>query len=755
MDKYSSIELDIIKKEVADNAFIEDAKLFIINENVSFNPLQIKKNISNTDEALKIINDGYDVSFDGIYSIEEIVYKIEKSITLNGIELNRLLTFYNHSGRIKRLFTRFNKNIGLRDYSDSIMLNDELFNRISKTIDNNGNVKEDASPELKRLLNNQKVNENRLNDKAHSFIKSNLRSLQEEHIYTRDNRVTFLIKNVDKNKFGGFIYGNTASNSASYVEPNSFVELNNEKNRIQGEINDEINRILFDLTYHLGFFVEELRNNYDSLVNLNVIFAKANYGINNNGILGTISNELIINNGCHPLIERRKVVSNTYRLIEPYRGIVISGSNTGGKTVSLKLIGLSVLMTYLGIPIICDSAEIPIYDNVFVDINDNQSVLSSLSTFSSHIVNINSILEDATEKSLILIDELVSGTDPKQAQAISIAIIERLEEIGSQFIITTHYDDVKNKAYKDEKIMLSAVGFNTVTLSPTYKYIENSIGTSNAFDIAARYLRDEKIISRAKDILNENSTKNDDMVTKLNSEIEHYESLSMKTEEQKKELEDLKNQLNEKIDQIEIDKEKIKQEYEAKIAAEFEKAKEKANELIEASKSDSRIVQRVMDMIPTSRNKENKHFRVNDTVRIKDNDTIGNILDINKNIATISFNGLKVKANLSDLTHVRVDSVAKKNNRVKVNKDIYSRSLPHELNIVGKRVENALVELEYYLDSAYANKYSSVRIIHGIGSGALKLAVHDRLGKMKIIQDYKIASAAEGGAAVTIVDFKK
>jgi len=757
MNNYNSLDLSEIKKEIAGYSAIFESSRYILDETVDYNPLIIKRNILETNEALKLLIDDKYLSFDGILNPKEILDKAGKNITLNGNELYQILVLLNHSERIKKFFNNVEDDISLKDYSSSLMLNKNIVNEIEKAIDTAGNIKDDASIALKEITNKLIKNENDLMEKANRFIRTNTSSLQETSIYTRNNRVTFLIKNVDKNKFGGYSYGPSSSGSAQYVEPKLFIELNNEKERLENQRLEEIERIFSRLTYLVSTFSDELTNNFETMVKLNVIFSKANYGFKRNGKLASIGEYLDLKYICHPLINSNSVVSNNYSLKEPYKGIVISGSNTGGKTVSLKLIGLSIILTYLGIPLLCEKAIIPLFDNVYVDIDDNQSIASSLSTFSAHISNINFILMNANEKSLILIDELISGTDPKEAQAISISILERILNIGSSFVITTHFDDIKNFAYDNPNILLSSVGFDLKNLKPTYKYFENSVGASNALEIASRYFSDECIVNRAKEILLEHKSSHEILMDKLANEVAYNDSLKNELENKEKELNDIKDDYLKKINDFENSKIKIKEDYLNELNIYIENKKEEIDNYISDFKVNNKenvknIKKQLDKTIEKTIEKKVEKIEVGDIVTVNNNEVHSEVLEINNDNVIINMNGIKVKTKIKNLTKINVSKpIIKKY----VEKQRSTKNVSHELNLVGQRVEDGLIMLESYLDDAYSCNYSSVRIIHGIGTGALRKAIHEKLKKIKYVSTFKLADYNEGGSAITIVEFKK
>lgn len=754
MNNYNNLDLNIIKQYVSENAYIKEAKTFIIDENIDFNPLVIRKNIAETREALKILKENNVINFDGIYNINDILDKADKNICLNGIELKNVLVFHNHCLRLKKQFSKFDYLENINDYTDSIEVNENVFRRVEDSIENSGEIKKNASTNLSSIIDQIDKCEKDLYNKAHTFIDKNMNSLQEPSVFNRENRIVFLVKNSDKNRFGGYTYGTSSSGLAFYVEPASFIELNNKKLQLYIDRDEEIERILQELSYLVSSVSDLYRHNFESLIKLCVIFAKANYGLKNNCILPELTDSTYFDfkDLAHPLIDPKKVVSNSYRLYEPYKGIVISGSNTGGKTVSLKSIGLSILMSYLGIPIIASEAVVPFYKNVYVDIDDNQSIQDSLSTFSAHISNINHILNNADSNCLILIDELISGTDPKQAQAISLAILDKIKEIGSIFIITTHFDDIKKYSYEDETILLSSVGFDMETLSPTYHYLEDSVGSSNALEIASRYFDDQRLIDNAKQYLDKNKSEQDEMLDRLSKEIDEYQLSKYKLDQLIEDNKQLENDLNKRLAEFESEKDTLKNKYIQELNEYMSDIKEKANILLESIKAENskQKIEELHDLIKIEDDIEEEIvFNVGDNVRIKDNEQIGTILSINGDSVSVDIRGLTIKTNLKDLTLMpkinkpKTKTVSKQYKRVK-----------SELNLVGERVEDALPVMEEYLDKAYASHMTTVKIIHGIGTGTLRSALRSRMKKISYIKSIKDGDFYDGGSAVTMVEFK-
>jgi len=756
MNSYDNLDLNIIKGQIAQAAAIKEAASFLMEERVDFNPLKIRHNCEETKEALKILKEGNVISFDGIRNVNDLLEKADRNIALNGIELKNILVFHHHSLRIKKQFQKFDPDLSIRDYSDSISVSEKVFDRVEDCIDNSGEIKENASERLKAILSELSQCEKELLSRAQNFIEKHQSSLQESSIYMRNERITFLVKNSDKNKYNGYTYGTSASGLASYVEPASFIELNNKKLRLIQDREDEIERILRELSYLVSSVSDLYYHNFESLVKLCVIFAKAQYGMDRDGIVPEIIEGVYfdLQDLAHPLIDPKKVVTNSYRLYEPYRGIVISGSNTGGKTVSLKSIGLSILMTYLGIPIIASKGKVPLYRNIFIDIDDNQSIQDSLSTFSAHITNINDILKKADERSLILIDELISGTDPKEAQAISLAILDKIKELRSVFIITTHFDEIKNYSYKDEEILLSSVGFNMETLSPTYHYLEDSVGSSNALEIASRYFEEKEIIDNARHYLELNRTREEELMDRLSRQIEETNAEKEKLQKLEEENRLLKQDYEKKIADFDAEKAKLREDYVRRLNDELDEIRLQALEKLDSiqdKKKDAQVVKQIEELRTEEKEVEKPvEFHVNDNVRIKDSEQIGVITQIQNDSVTVSIRGLTIRTKKADLT-LMPKTVKKK---TKVVSEKYKR-IASEINLVGQRVEDGLAMMEEYLDRANAAHMSTVKVIHGIGTGTLRSALRQRLKKLSYVKSFKDGDYYDGGSAVTIVEFKQ
>ena len=758
INRYNGLELPLIQKIVADYASFSLSKKYILNEEVSFNPIIIKQNLKKTKEALDLIFKHGRYRFDDISDITQELEHVKKGYTLTSKELYEVLIHNTQIKRIIRYFKQLQELDTLNDYTESLFYSDNIINLINSKINDNGEVKKDASLKLKTLYENLSSIELEINEKAHLFLRDNVNSVQESVIYYRNNRACFLIKNSDKNKFNGFQYGSSASGQAFYVEPQILVNLNNRKGNIENDIASEIDEILMNLSLEVYKYSDNYLDNLDSIMKLDAIMAKAFYGYENAGVIACIDDYLLIKDVAHPLIDKEKVVLNTYRIIKPHQSIIISGSNTGGKTVSLKAIGLSVLMSYLGIPLIASEAHIPLYNYIFDDINDVQSIQESLSTFSSRLVSLNKMLNRADYKSLVLIDEIASGTDPKEGEALAIAIIEALLNKGVTFVITTHFDAIKRYALSQDRILLSSQEFDPIKLLPTYRYLENTLGQSNALDIAYRYLDNRDILKRAKIILKEKENTEEKLIRQL-----EYEKKQVIIEKDKlnnliKEQEILKKDYDNRIKLLKQNEEKIKADAELKIELFIEEQKQLAKNILKEIKDKNikyheavNLINKLDDLNKTSDNDEqvDETININDTVKIHSTGQVGKVIEMKKDKVTVEVNGISLKTSLNNLEKTVAPKEVKKKHVDKTYKRV-----DKEILLVGKRCEEALDLLSKYLDEAYGSNLSSVKVIHGIGTGVLKKAIWEFLKKSKIVKSYHHGDAYDGGSNVTIVEFK-
>ncbi len=506
--------------------------------------------------------------------------------------------------------------------------------------------------------------------------------------------------------------------------------------------------------------------NNESLGLLDSIFAKARWAKENDAIVGEISDnmDLIIEEGRHPLIDPNKVVANSYHIISPVKTILITGPNTGGKTVSLKLIGLFTIMHLSGMALPCKKASIPIYDNVFYDIGDNQSISDDLSTFSAHAKKLGSIIQQATSKSLVILDELGSGTDPVEGQALASAVLDYFREQQIYTVATTHYAKLKAYGQQYDDILLASVEFDQQNLKPTYRYLENTIGQSNALEIAGRYGVKEEIIAKAREFKEAQQQPEDKVLERLQAQLElvnqqqeYLEASILSLQEEKEQLEKDKQKL--KRDQVDIIENAKLEAYQL-----VEKTKEEAEEIIDELKAQKQYdinevaqlkhkLNEIVDEVDYEEIVDDTPLALGDYVKIALTNQTGEIISLDKKNATVLCGKTKIKVSMGNLTKItRPKEKTVASGKAKV---VSSNNFKIECNLIGMRVEEALPVLDKFLDEALLANAPYVRVIHGFGTGALRKAVWDRLKKYKFVKKYEYAPANQGGSGATIVTLRE
>lgn len=765
MKNYQGIELETIKMQMANLCYFSMGKEKIEELQPIFSPLLIRRENMRIKEALACMIKYSSMPFYGIRDIRKILSSSLKGMILTPLDCIAVLQHIRGCKGIYGYFDHIEENVEeIQDLVTSLVINDKVKDKLESCFDETGEVLDSASNELRSIRKSKSKLELEIANETAKFVQKHATSIIDSISTTRNNRVVFLVKISDKNSFGGFVHGESASGQTAYVEPSNFVELNNRKQSLNYQEEDEIERILTECSTEISEIAQDCLNNLETCAILDALFAKAQWGKREDAVVATctLEKEIILVKARHPLIDRKKVVCNTYRLQEPHRVLLITGPNTGGKTVSLKCLGLSVLMTYCGMPICCEEAVIPYFDEVFIDIGDDQSVEQSLSTFSAHLSKLAKVTQHATSNSFVLLDELGSGTDPKEGESLAIAILNELRERKCLTVATTHYGRLKAYGKKHEDVLLASVQFDVEKLMPTYQFVEGLTGQSNAFEIARRFNLKESVIKNAEFLKNQQKSEEDKLIEKL--ELQLIENAQLK-EELSRKLADEKivlKKLNDEKNQLELQKdkmlEKIKTEAEEYLALVKEDAmdilaemrdKQETGKYHEVLAVKEKLT--VLDESPQEED-ENHVFKVGEFVELKQSSQIARILSINKNQVTLDLNGITVKSKMNQLkyTHRRIEKV-KKVFSVRTEK---INTIKLECNLIGLRIEEAIPVLEKYLDDAKFNKMSTVRIIHGDGTGALRKAVHAALKKDRDVKEFRLGTPSEGSTGATVVTLK-
>ena len=657
----------------------------------------------------------------------------------------------------------------LHELFDSLIVHDILERNLRRIFNEYGEIMDNASKQLQSIRSSLRRIDGDIASAAAAFVASHASSVVDSIVTYRNGRAVVLIRASEKNSFGGMVYGDSASGQASYVEPSALVGLNNKRASLIEQEKEEINRILKQCSEWIGEIADEEIGNIETIAILDEVFAKAKWGKDHDCCVAEIIDysSLHIEKARHPLIDREKVVANTYNLSSSQNILLITGPNTGGKTVSMKIIGLFVLMTYCGMPVPCDNAQIPLFDAIYADIGDDQSVVSSLSSFSAHMCKQAEALRHATADSLCLLDEIGSGTDPSEGEALAISIMNELRQRGTMAVITTHYDRLKAYGKRHEDILVASVQFDLEKLAPTYRYLEGFTGQSNAFEVALRYGVPSNIVNYARHLKKQARSEEDVLIEKLEKQLNETQLLKQELEGRIKEIEEREKKLQkeeakliQQKDQLQINAQKEADEY-------VESVKKKADAVLKNIRKNQDTLRyhealeavRALNVEEEETGEEDNTvytYKVGDAVELKGNSQVCEVLEVGKKDIRISMNGrsMRVKADqIRPSIHVIPKSKAKPSFSIHTGKNIFA-SMPMEVNLIGLRVDEAMEKMDDYMDACALHGLKSFRIIHGDGTGRLRKAVHSRLSANASVKEFRLGMPQEGGTGATIVVMK-
>lgn len=653
-------------------------------------------------------------------------------------------------------------------------------NIFDKIIDEN-TVADNASSKLASLRRNRKNFEQEVKDKLNGFIHSSTyaKYIMEPIVTIRNNRYVIPVKEEYRSYIKGFIHDTSSSGSTLYIEPTSIFELNNKINHIKIEEDIEIERILQILSSSLYEYVDQLKNNLALIASIDLIFAKANFGIDSFGIIPVLNNNKYIDlyKAKHPLIDKDKVVPIDISLGKDYVSLLITGPNTGGKTVALKTVGLLLLMAYSGIPIPCsESSSISVFSHIFADIGDEQSIQESLSTFSAHIKNIVEITNITDANSLVLLDELGSGTDPLEGAALAISILSYLKDIGSIVCCTTHYQELKEYALITDGFENASFEFDIENLKPTYKLLVGIPGKSNAFAISKRLGLNEQILNVANSHLKDDKIPIEELLKSIYDNKLEIEKQKEETEKNLRQIELLRKSLEQKQDDVLEKRAQLLEDAKLEARDILLSAKEEATEIIHELNSSSDIKQ-----ANNLRNKLNDKLKAINSIHYTEQNNSFEALaesdvkdGLNVYIASLGSNGyivgnkinksnevqvqvgnMKMNIKLSDLRKSLTNSVkVKESGKVTTNKESKAKTVSPEINVIGQNVDEAIYVIDKYLDNCASANISPVRIVHGKGTGKLREGIHSFLKKNPHVKSFRIGTFGEGEMGVTVVEIK-
>ena len=736
----------------------------------------IEKALKQTTEASILLYRKGNPPIDSIENIVPSLKKLEASNTLSAKELLDLATILKISRELKEYF--LDNAIDMTEFTnlENLFVNLYINQNIERTIFNSildeDTISDNASSTLASIRRNLRTKEQEIRAKLNSFLHT--KYVQEAVITVRQGRFVIPVKNEYRSEVKGFIHDISSSGSTVFIEPMVVFDLNNDLNSLKNDENIEIQKILMKLSSLFFEIISNMQNNLNLIGLIDFIFGKAKYSNSLDATEPIINDEKFINlqRAWHPLIDKNVAVKNDIPLGQTYNNLIITGPNTGGKTVTLQTVGLLCLMAMSGLHIPAkEGSSIYVFDNIFADIGDEQSIADSLSTFSSHMTNIAKILDEATYDSLVLLDELGSGTDPIEGANLAISILESLNTKGILNISTTHYPELKHYALITDGFENSSVEFDIETLTPTYKLLLGVPGTSNAFAISQKLGISENIINRAKELLTSDEVNIEELLKNIYDDKRTIEAEKQKIIENSAEIENLKEQL--KRDNSSLEQEAKDIINSAKIEARqiLISAKEDANDLIkeienssnskELNVSRKKIKAKIDDLNVISKTYTADRFEDNELkegleVFVPSLNQNGSIISIDKNNkkVQVQIGLIKTYFGFEDIAKPAKTSSDKKEFKERKSHEFKVKSVSSEINVIGQNVEEACMEIDRYLDVCAVNGLGTARIVHGKGTGALRAGIHKFLKNHPHVKSYRVGTFGEGEMGVTIVEIK-
>ncbi|MBC1243234.1 endonuclease MutS2 [Listeria welshimeri] len=777
------LEFDKIKKQLTEFASSSLGEQAILELAPATDFQVVQKSQLETEEGAKIIRLRGSAPITGLTDVFAHLKRLEIGGDLNGLEIYQIGSNLRVSRQMKNFMTDL-LEMGvelplLGALSDELLVLKEVEEDIAISVDESGKILDTASEALSTIRRTLRRTEDRVREKLESYLRDRNASkmLSDAVITIRNDRYVIPVKQEYKGHYGGIVHDQSASGQTLFIEPQSVVDLNNERKALQAKEKQEIERILAEISASLAGWINEIHHNTFILGRYDFIFAKARFGKAMKAVTPHLSDAGIVHliAARHPLLDAANVVANDIYLGEDFTTIVITGPNTGGKTITLKTLGLLTLMAQSGLQIPAqEDSTIAVFEHVFADIGDEQSIEQSLSTFSSHMTNIVSILEKVNHKSLILYDELGAGTDPQEGAALAIAILDASHEKGASVVATTHYPELKAYGYNRVHATNASVEFNVETLSPTYKLLIGVPGRSNAFDISRRLGLSENIITEARNLVDTESADLNDMISSLEEKRNLAETEYEEARELARGADALLKDLQKEITNYYQQKDKLMEQAREKAANIVTKAEVEAEEIIHElrtmqlngaagikehelidaktrlGKAKPKTINKTIPQAP----KQKPHvFQVGDNVRVLSLGQKGTLLNkISDKEWNVQIGIIKMKIKTTDLEYIQPETPKKQ----RIITSVHSSDSPakSELDLRGERYEDALQKVDKYLDEALLAGYPQVAIIHGKGTGALRTGVTEYLKNHRMVKSIRFGAAAEGGNGVTIVEFK-
>jgi len=781
------LEFKKIKEMVKEFASSKLAKDMVDDLTPSSDYGEVEQSLKETSEASRLIIQQGRVGIGPIYNLLPHVKIAEIGSYLTPSQLLEVGDTLRTCRKLKKVIHTCNgsdhKFPILNSYAESITGLRDLEDTIDTAIIGSDELSDHASHDLRRIRRTIENKKQSIRKKLENIIhsQSNQKYLQDAIITIRQDRFVVPVKSEYKNMIKGLIHDQSSSGATLYIEPMAVVEVNNHLKELRLEERDEVIRILKEITEIVAENAEALKINQMNITKLDFIFAKGRLAVKHNGVEPELNREGFINikKGRHPLIDPKEVVANTMWLGKDFKMLLITGPNTGGKTVTLKTVGLLVLMAQSGLHIPAGfGTTLPVFKQVFADIGDEQSIEQSLSTFSSHMTNIVNMLDNVDDDSLVLLDELGAGTDPTEGAALAIAILNKLYQTHIRTVATTHYNELKQYALTHSGIENASVEFDVSTLSPTYKLLVGVPGKSNAFEISRKLGLTEEVIESAKHFVEHESIEFEEVLTQIEdnrrtSENERDEAIRLRLE-----VEKMKKKWDEKTDKLSVQRERVLKNSKEEARLILKNAKEEAEEIIKdlrnlkssKDKESNKMIEEHRKKLRDSMQEVSgfemesvqdesmipKNLKIGESIKIltlNQEGTVASLPDDNGEMM-VQAGIMKVKINIKHIR--RIKEVKTKGYSSSGKNQIASRSMTvtTEIDIRGNNIEDARMELEKYLDEAYLSNLPQVYIIHGKGTGVLRKGVKEYLRKHPHVKTQRDGAYNEGGNGVTVIEFK-
>lgn len=765
---YETLEMNEIQKQVkgfcASTLGKKRVDAFDIEDDID----DLKEALDKVDEAMKLISIQGRMPLGGLSDIHFMLEKANRDGTLQGEELLKVATHLECIHSVKNYIAASEIELKyLLEMSDGLVDNERLMNEIQRCIMPDGSMNDHASELLNSIRKKMRQTQSHIRNKMESLVKESKDILSMDQITTKNDRLVLPVKSGYKNQLGGLVHAQSATGQTTYIEPEAVVLMNNQLNEYRIAEREEIERILYSLSQLVKGNYYPLHFNLDILEELDFIFAKGQYGYIHQCCIPEIienGHSVILKEAKHPLIDEKKVIANDI-ILKDHSMLLISGSNTGGKTVALKTVGLVSLMALCGMPVPCLEAQLPLFDQIYVDLGDEQSIEQSLSTFSSHMKKIIDIISQATAKSLVILDEVGSGTDPQEGESLAEAILERFVDIKAMVFTSTHFGRLKTFAKENPHILLASVAFDLEHMKPTYRLKLDSVGQSYAIEIAHLLGLPQSIVDKAQRIKEESMSEHEKLMETL--EIKQ-EQLNLKESQLALAIQDnqkLEKQYQHQLSQLEKQKDVILSTAKEEANQLLQEAKENIDIVVSTIKSSSLkqhvVIQAKHDLdelkfiSEEEKHKQDHVLSVGDHVKVIKMNREGDIVEILKNhMIMVSLAGLNVKLHEDEVTYMHPHTKVKKVKKASVKKSTVQKSGSYEINVIGERYEEAMNLVDKFLDDALVLGYPHVRIVHGMGTGVLRKGIRKMLDKNKHVVSYRDGGPNEGGLGATLVYFE-